>query len=121
MDIKPKAIHNVFISYTGYPTDDFYFDSIKTMQKLLPDAVLISKKKFFWLTQKGFGYGYFNNSGKYRVFIKATFKTKTFADSLLEPLKRYRDLKVFESIEDFKESIKATSVHEKIQAKMNPY
>lgn len=121
MTVKPKTIHNVFISYTGYPTDDFYFDPIKTLQKLLPDAVLIPKKKFSWLTQKGFGPGYFNNSSKYRVFIKATFKTKTFTDALLEPLKRYQDLKVFGSIDDFRESIKVTAVHEKYQSKKNPY
>jgi hypothetical protein len=121
MNIKPKAIHNVFISYTGYPTDDFYFNPIKTLQKLLPEAVLVPKKKFHWLTQQGFGPGYFNDSGKYRFFVKATFKTKTFTDDLLGPLKRYQDLTVFESIDDFKESIRATAVYTKIQNKRCPY
>ena len=113
-------MNSVYIQYNGWPGDDYYFEPSKLASRYAPSAQPLKAQCFSWLSQKGFGPGYFNNSGKYALFQKLNFKGEIPAEELAA-LKNKFCMVVFESKEAFDEAKTRLKDHEKHMRKRNPY
>jgi hypothetical protein len=115
----------IYWSYKGYCGDRFYGDiDANTGAEYAPNSRSVGFKCFSWLTQKGFGPGYFNNSGVYHAFRKSVFKTeeaKADALALMQQDFHAYTITVFKDDVEYYDSLKEVKVAEKRLRKQNPY
>ena len=104
----------IYWSYSGYLGDEFTFDSEKLTNKFFPGSRSTKVKFFSWLSQKGFGPGYFNNSGVYRHF------QKTMVDEAFEVPKHYL-LTIYADDVAYFDAMAEIKTAEKRMRKQNPY
>jgi hypothetical protein len=109
-------------SYLGYPGDGFYFDEGADLySKFTPTGKQVKAKVFSWLAQKGFGPGYFNNSGRYKRYQKTVFKSEAEKTLALQTMFNRQGIEIFETEEAFKIAKEKTAAHAKMQRKLHPY
>jgi hypothetical protein len=109
-------------SYSGYPGDGYYFDEgAKLYSAFTPTGKQVKAKAFSWLSQKGFGRGYFNNSGRYKRYQKTVFKNEEEKALALQAMVVRYGIEIFATEEDFKIAKEKTAKHAKWQNKICPY
>ena len=115
----------IYWSYKGYCGDRFYGDVNKNIaEEYAPNSRSISVRIFSWLNQKGFGPGYFNNSGVYIVYRKSVFKTEADRNAALELMTRSFNLythTIYSDDVSFWDAVGATKLAAKRMNKQNPY
>lgn len=103
----------LFAMYSGYVGDDKW-NQFRREEQVVPEGTMSGRKYLDWLSQKGFGYGYFNNSGRYVVF----FKLKVPVDH--SGVLGY-GFEMFHTLEDYGNRLKEMKAHSKRMHKQNPY
>jgi hypothetical protein len=115
----------IYWCYKGYCGDKFYGDIVaKTAAEYAPNSRSVGVKYFSWLNQKGYGPGYFNNSGVYWVYRKSVFKTEADRDAALALMTKSFNLytiTVFKDDVAFFDEVASTRVYEKRARKERPY
>jgi hypothetical protein len=115
----------IYWSYKGYCGDKFYGDVVgKTAAEYAPNSRSVSARVFSWLNQRGFGQGYFNNSGVYVVYRKSVFKTEADRDIALALMTKSFNTythTVFSDDVAYYDALAATKLAEKRLRKQNPY
>jgi hypothetical protein len=79
----------VYWSYKGYAGDEYMLDTEKLTARYAPNSRSVGLKRMGFLSQLGFGPGYYNNSGVNRTFVKSVFKTEADRDAALVKLNQY--------------------------------
>ena len=115
----------IYWSYKGYCGDKFYGNIVeKTAAEYVPNSRSVSARVFSWLNQRGFGPGYFNNSGVYVVYRKSVFKTEADRDAALalmtKSFNQYTHT-IFSDDVSFWDAVAETKLAEKRLRKQNPY
>ena len=105
-----------YYMYKGYSGDKFYLNT-DTLIELVPDSKAKIVKRLNWLSQIGFGYGYFNNSGKYVTFVKVSTK----GEPDLTKLQSDSSITIFDNVDEFKLEVKDYTIYAKNKNKQNPY
>jgi hypothetical protein len=115
----------IYWSYKGYCGDKFYGDIVgKTAAEYAPNSRSVSARIFSWLNQKGFGPGYYNNSGVYIVFRKSVFKTEADRDVALELMTKSFNLythKLYSDDVEFWDAVGEYKLEAKRLNKQHPY
>jgi hypothetical protein len=115
----------IYWSYKGYCGDKFYGDIVaKTAAEYAPNSRSVSARVFSWLNQRGFGPGYFNNSGVYVVYRKSVFKTEADRDAALALMTKSFNTythTIFSDDVSFWDAVAATKLAEKRLNKQHPY
>jgi hypothetical protein len=114
-------MHAIFWSYNGFVGDEFCFKPKTLAEKFAPGSRSVGMKFFSWLTQRGFGPGYFNNSGVYHLIQKSVFKTEAEMVKALEVLSKHYCVKVYDGEAHFKGAVSELRNAEKRIRKQNPY
>lgn len=115
----------VYWCYKGYVGDRFLADVQEGLRlHYAPTSRSTNFRLFSWLSQRGFGQGYFNNSGVYQAYQKFTFKTEAERDEALKLLtasyNKYT-VEIFNDVDAFRAAIAATKEIQKQMRKQNPY
>lgn len=110
----------IFWMYEGYTGDQFWYGD-KLVQNFTPTARTVGQKSVSWLTQLGFGPGYYNNSGVYRRFQKSVFKTEAERDEALEKIKQHYKARVYDHEATYKADLLSMRQTEKRMRKQHPY
>lgn len=117
--------YEVYWSYNGFVGDKFSFQpNVALAERFAPKSRTVGLKLFSWLNQRGFGPGYFNNSGEYAAYRKSVFKTEADRQAALELMLQScwaQYVKVFDSKDAFDEAVARTKQLEKIKHKDNPF
>ena len=115
---------SVYLRVNGYPGDRLW-NKFEELRKDLPSAKVGSETYMSWLAQKGFGPGYYNNSGRYVYFVKLNFKGTEVptaeVEAIQQLLKSNSSIAIFTTCEEFAENKRTYRQHEKHQNKMHPY
>lgn len=113
----------IYWCFKGYGGDEFYGDiDAKTAARYAPNSRSVGYKYFSWLNQRGFGPGYFNNSGVYHAFRKSVFKTEADRDAALALMTKWNyTMEVFKDDVAYYDALKEVKVTEKRLRKQNPY
>lgn len=113
------AKQSFLVIYKGYVGDKYWGGlRIDGTKSPIPEAKLTKFKYVEWLAQKGFGPGYYNNSGRYAV----AFKLTADADfDLYEALVNLGAEFFDANSESFKARWAALKAHAKHQNKAHPY
>lgn len=114
-------MHAIFWSYKGYAGDEYSFKPKSLAEQLVPGSRSVGLKWYCWLGQKGFGPGYFNNSGVYYLFQKSVFKTEAEMVAALEVLKKNYWVKVYDNETHYKGAKAETKMWETRFNKQHPY
>lgn len=112
----------IFWEYNGYVGDSYYLKN-QELCLAIPNSTS-TFKSFSWLTQKGFGLGYFNNSGVYtRVFKTKLIDPTMTIEQALELLKTKHSSNIcfIDDIKDYQERVKYLVKHERYMRLLNPY
>jgi len=106
----------LWIMYNGYIGDEQWkkLHSKEDSKCVVADSKMIGLKYLDWLSQKGFGPGYFNNSGRYVI----AYKLKVPEDMVLE---ERHQVTVYEDAAAHAESWKGWKYHARTQNKAHPY
>lgn len=107
----------LWIVYNGYIGDEQWngFSTAGIHAKcVVADSKMIGLKYVSWLSQKGFGPGYFNNSGRYAIAYKIKVPEGV-------ELKERLQVKMYEDAAAHAESWKDWKAHARRQNKANPY
>lgn len=115
----------IFWKYDGYVGDEFFTDPTNLiLEKFAPNSRSDAVRTFSWLQQKGFGPGYYKNSGVYSTFRKSVFKSEEDRNVALK-LMRGVGLDVYVTIydteEEYKNALAETKNCESYNNKINPY
>jgi hypothetical protein len=115
-------MHNVYWMYEGYSGDCFGFAqrAENLVARFAPQGKSTIVRCFSYLTQRGYGPGYFNNSGVYFQFQRTTFKTEALRDAALELMKHYC-VKVYTTEAEYKEAIADRRLSQNVMRKSNPF
>ena len=111
----------LFWKYDGYVGDQHYMRTEALINRI-PGARPRKVKHVCYLSQKGFGQGYFNSSGKYKIFVKSTLVrdlTEAEVAAVNEAL-GYSHTR-YDSRVEFDEDVKRITAHAKQMNKQNPY
>ena len=111
------ATKTIMVIYKGYVGDANWggFRGIGGEVKCpIPTAKMSGLKYVDWLAQKGFGPGYYNNSGRYAVSYKV--KVPEGVDVIEAP-----GTELFTDAEEFKARWAVLKAHAKQQNKAHPY
>ena len=115
----------IYWKYKGYVGDEFSSDlEPRLRNKFAPNSRDVGFRYFGWRTQKGFGPGYFTNSGVYQAFRKSVFKTEADRDVALALMSKdflKYTLVVFKDDVAYYDDIKEIRAIEKRMHKQNPY
>lgn len=117
----------IFWIYRGYAGDEFYYNTMRrpdaqssTHRSLLNilDGKTIIKMRVSYLTQRGFGKGYFNNSGEYAIALKSVVANK---EEALLKLQQMRNVYTLDTRDVFATSIAEWKAVEKEMKKLYPF
>lgn len=114
----------IYWCYKGYCGDQFYSADQKIIEAYAPNSRSVGVRYFSWLNQRGFGPGYYNNSGVYHVFRKSVFKTEADRDAALALMTKSFNgplITVFKDDVAYADDVAATRLHEKRMNKNHPY
>ena len=114
----------ICVKYIGYPGDRYYngHEGQEALDALIPGSKHVGVQRFYWLNQKGFGHGYFNNSGAYAHFQRFKVKEMPSEEVMKELKKRLGTLsKVYDTKEEYEEDMKKVWKFAKEKNKQNPY
>jgi len=115
-------MHKIYWSYKGFAGDAFYGDiEDRTAKKFAPNSRSVSFRLFDWLTQKGHGPGYFNNSGVYIALRQSVFKTDADKQSALAIMFAAHNVVVFQDDVGFWDAVSESKLTEKRTRKERPY
>ena len=118
-------MHTILWSYKGYSGDEYFMNvSEKLAAKFAPSSRTVGLRLFSWLNQRGFGPGYYNNSGVYIALRKSVFKSEAERDAALalmkQPFMAYA-INVYETEAEYNEMVAASRRNQKDMRKLNPY
>lgn len=120
----------VYVKYNGFYDDGFWGRTVKehkTMEDLIKEFVPNSKvfkfSRVSYLTQKGQGPGYFNNSAVYNITFKITADiSEEEVKVLLKNRFAYSfDMKFFDTAEEFTLIQKEQQSYAKRMREINPF
>lgn len=117
-------MHVIYWKYKGYAGDRFHFAQDQLVAVYAPNSRSVGVRMFSWLTQKGFGPGYFNNSGVWQTFRKSVFKTEAERDAALELMSKpflSNTVIVFKDDVAYFDDLKQIRTYEKRARKERPY
>ena len=93
------------------------------IEGFIPNSKVVKFSFDSYLTQKGFGPGYFNNSAVYNITFKISANIS--AEEIIETLKKgftySYDMKFYDTAEEFAIDQKDQKAHAKYMNKVNPY
>ena len=112
-------MNSLFIRYDGYTGDANYGSPERLLEKA-PSAKAVGTRYFCWLSRRGFGPGYYINSGKYALFLKLNFKGENSVAEM-ETLQKMFSLTVYSSKEEYDSAKVEIAKHQKRMRKQNPY
>lgn len=113
-------MHNIYWLYEGYSGDKFgSAESLTERFAIGSKSTLV--RCFSWLNQKGFGLGYFNNSGVYFLFQRSTFKSPEAASVAVGLMKAHYACKIFDTEAEYKLAITRKRDGQKDMRKRNPF
>jgi len=106
----------LWIVYSGYIGDEQWkkLYTKEDSECVVADSKMIGLKYLDWLYQKGFGPGYYNNSGRYAI----AYKLKVPEDT---ELKVRGQIEIYENAAAHTESWKGWKYHARRQNKLHPY
>ncbi len=116
-------MHNVYWMYYGYSGDRYgYGERVEKLTKqYVPGSKATLVRHFSWLNQRGFGQGYFNNSGVCYTFMRSTFKSAEEGAAAAAFIKEKFDVTVFDTDAEYKAAIAAKRTAQATMRKRNPY
>lgn len=116
-------MHNIYWVYKGYSGDEYGFAqrAANLANRWAFEGKSTLARCFSWLNQRGFGPGYFNNSGVYYQFHRSTFRTGQAYAAALTHMKAHYAIEVFETQASYMEEVARIRGVQKDMHKANPY
>lgn len=112
----------LYWSYKGYVGDTYTFLKGGPVAQKAPASIrTVGQVYLSYLSQRGFGEGYFNNSGVNCWYQKSVFRTEQDRDEAHARLAKDYFCQVFETEEAYKESLLMARANAKAMRKQNPY